>query len=326
MPSARDAASLTEGAQIMQCMEIWGGNEPVQSTVSMPGLDAWVFSRPYLQADAGGDVYYASSCATGRIVRLLLADVSGHGSAVCDIAGLLRSLMRSHVNRLSQTSFVREMNRQFTTMSADGCFATAIVNTFFAPTNQLTLCNAGHPAPLLYRAVVGEWSLIRPVGQSSKRDEGIWNLPLGIEDVGDYEQFAIELDMGDIVLCYSDSLTEAKSAAGDVLGESGLLAIARQIRGDRPDQLINQLLENIAQQHAANLIDDDVTVLMFRAKGNGEHIPLAQRLVAPFRVLRASLRSIRTRQRLPLPDFNLRNLGGAIFGPLNWIGWSRKRR
>jgi hypothetical protein len=312
--------------QIMQCMEVWGGNQPVESTVTMPGLDAWVYSRPYLQADGGGDVYYASSCATGRITRLLLADVSGHGSAVCDIAGVLRSLMRSHVNRLSQQSFVREMNRQFTALSADGCFATAIVNTFFAPTNRLTLCNAGHPAPLLFRAKAAQWSLLKPIDKSSpNQDQGIWNLPLGIEDMGDYEQFAVEMEMGDVVLCYSDSLIEAKDETGNMLGEAGLLAISQPIRGDEPSHLIGRLLKTIADRHGGNLADDDVTVLMFRASGHGERVPMRRRLIAPFKTMQGALRSLRNREPLPLPDLNLTNIGGAIFGPLNGL-WSSRRK
>jgi sigma-B regulation protein RsbU (phosphoserine phosphatase) len=312
------ATPLDHPSEVMQCMEVWGGNEPVESTVSMPGLDAWVFSRPYLQADAGGDVYYASSCATGRIVRLLLADVSGHGSAVCDIAGQLRSLMRSQVNRLSQQSFVREMNRQFTALSESGCFATAIVNTFFSPTNRLTLCNAGHPAPLLFRARTAQWSLLKPIEESSDDHDGaIWNLPLGIEDMGEYEQFAIDMEKGDIVLCYSDSLTESKSPDGEFLGESGLLAVARTLRGDDVAGLIPRLLEGIGDLHAGNLKEDDVTVLMFRAKGAGVGPSFWRKLLGPFRFVRGLIRSFRNGEAMPLPDFSLSNLGGAIFGPLN---------
>ena len=59
----------------MQCMEVWGGNQSVDSGVVMAGLDAWVYCRPYAAvgadapAAAGGDVYFVSSCATGRIAR-----------------------------------------------------------------------------------------------------------------------------------------------------------------------------------------------------------------------------------------------------------------
>ena len=76
--------------QHMQCMEVWGGNQVVDSGVVMAGLDAWVYSKPFGGAEGGGDVYYVSSCATGRITRLLVADVSGHGSSVAQTAAGLR--------------------------------------------------------------------------------------------------------------------------------------------------------------------------------------------------------------------------------------------
>lgn len=70
----------------MQCMEVWGGNQAVERSFQTPGLKIWVYSRPYGQAVGGGDVYYISSCASGRITRMLLADVSGHGELVAKIA------------------------------------------------------------------------------------------------------------------------------------------------------------------------------------------------------------------------------------------------
>jgi sigma-B regulation protein RsbU (phosphoserine phosphatase) len=116
------------------------------------GLDCWVYSKPHGKAPCGGDVYYASSCATGRIIRLLLADVAGHGYAVSRVADDLRALMRRFVNRLDQAEFVALLNDQFASSSPGDVFATAIVATFFAPSRRLCLCNAGHPRPLLYSA------------------------------------------------------------------------------------------------------------------------------------------------------------------------------
>src|SRR5271155_4874904 len=131
--------------QHMQCMEVWGGSQLTSRSVALGGLDASVFSKPYGEAQRGGDVYYASSCATGRITRLLLADVSGHGNSVANTAADLRTLMRRFVNRLDQTEFVSLLNRQFAEMSEGGTYATAVVTTFFAPSSRLTICNAGHP-------------------------------------------------------------------------------------------------------------------------------------------------------------------------------------
>ena len=83
-------------------MEVWGSSQLTSSGVELPGLDVWVYSKPFRQAQHGGDVYYVSSCASGRISRLLLADVSGHGKSVASTAADLRALMRRFVNRLAE--------------------------------------------------------------------------------------------------------------------------------------------------------------------------------------------------------------------------------
>src|SRR5712675_40879 len=147
-----EAVASKKPAQQMTCMEVWGGSQLTTRRVEMGGLDAWVYSKPFGDAQRGGDVYYASSCATGRITRLLLADVAGHGHSVATLASDLRTLMRRFVNRLDQTEFVSLLNQQFSEFSRAGIFATAIVTTFFAPSRRLMVCNAGHPRPLLYRA------------------------------------------------------------------------------------------------------------------------------------------------------------------------------
>ena len=70
----------------LQCMEIWGGIEPVERTVSTPGLDLWVFSQPFQGDEQGGDVYYVTLCGGGLITRIVVADVSGHGSSVAEFS------------------------------------------------------------------------------------------------------------------------------------------------------------------------------------------------------------------------------------------------
>lgn len=79
-------------------MEIWGGNQAMDAAIAVPGLDVWVYSRPYAGAAGGGDIYYVSQCIAGNLARVALADVSGHGSTVDELAHELRSLMRRNIN------------------------------------------------------------------------------------------------------------------------------------------------------------------------------------------------------------------------------------
>lgn len=311
----------------MQCMEVWGGNDLVNANVSISGLDLWVYSKPYEQADAGGDVYYLSSCATGRITRLLLADVSGHGTAVRSTAITLRDLMRRNVNRLDQTQFVRSLNREFAELSRVSTFATAVVMTFFGPTNYLTLCNAGHPAPLLFHAAEGRWTLIDTESRDARRNpEHVVNIPLGIDGVVDYEQFGMELFPNDLVLCYSDSLIESHGADGEMLGEAGLLRIVESIDPSDPAKFIPALLDALTKVKPDNLVADDVTALLFRANGAAaKKVSLRRNLLGARKVLANLVRGM-----LPCggpiawPDFTAANLLGLVSQKFN-LSWTSAR-
>jgi serine phosphatase RsbU (regulator of sigma subunit) len=306
----------------MQCMEVWGGNQFADSGVVMAGLDAWVYSKPYGGSGEGGDVYYVSACATGRILRLLVADVAGHGEKVGKIAVGLRSLMRKHVNQIDQKNFVRSMNRQFSEFAQDGCFATAVVSTFFAPTGRLTLCNAGHPFPLLYRAATGKWSCVENARRSSS-DKPL-NLPLGVLDLADYQTFDIPLRVGDLVLCYTDSLVESRGSDGKMLGHEGLLDIARSVQVSDPATVVPGLLAAIAAKHPGNLTADDVTVLLFRPNGLGRRPSIARQIAGVGKLAASIARSLRPGgEPVPWPDFKLPNIGGAIIPRLQRL-WSAR--
>ena len=266
----------------MQCMEVWGGNSPVDRNFVTPGLQVWLHSRPYERAEHGGDVYYVSSCASGRITRLLLADVSGHGERVATVAGGLRDLMRQNINVISQIRFVREMNRQFSEQAGQQGFATALVCTFFAPTRSLQFCNAGHPSPMLFRAQQGSWSSadeLTPV----ERTSGFADTPLGVVEGADYSRFEIKLAHGDMMLCVSDAFTESRDAEGNMLGAEGLMRVVEHLDASEPAKVLPQLLEQLKRQDENNLVQDDSTALLFRA--DGSKVSFKNNLLAPFRLL-----------------------------------------
>ena len=302
-------------AQHMQCMEVWGGSQLTSRCVEFGGLDTWVYSKPFGQAHAGGDIYYASSCATGRISRLLLADVAGHGHTVAATAADLRTLMRRFVNRLDQTEFVRLLNQQFAVLPRTGAFATAIVTTFFEPTRRLTICNAGHPRPMLFRATPQHWDFLSH--QEAGGRSAPSNIPLGLFDSAEYEQFDVELQPGDCLLSYTDALIESRDADGEMLGEEGLLRITRLLGDVPPEKLIEKLLAEIEARYPENLSEDDVSVMVIRANGRKLRFSASDKLRALGRFTTSLLRSINPRaERAPLPDANLANIGGAIIPAL----------
>jgi serine phosphatase RsbU (regulator of sigma subunit) len=214
-----------------------------------------VYSRPH-QGDAhGGDVHYVSLCGGGVITRLLVADVSGHGEAVADISRTLRGLMRKNINRKSQARLVGALNREFTAFAQEGRFATAVAATYLTAGDSLAVCNAGHPRPLWYRAAQGRWSILAAESGAAA------DLPLGVDKDSGYNQLSVTLGKDDVVLFYTDALTEARDSAGRALGEEGLLRLAASLIPSGARQVGHELLAAVDRHRGEAAADDDVTVL-----------------------------------------------------------------
>ena len=304
---------------VMACMEVWGGNQATERSFSMLGLETWIYSLPYKQAAGGGDVYYISSCATGRITRLLIADVSGHGASVAATGERLRDLMRRHVNHIEQRQFLAEMNREFGAVRHSGGFATAVAASFFSPDGRIAVTNAGHPPPLIYSGQTQQWAILDI--REDKNATGLSDFPLGMLEEMEYGEIGIDASPGDLLIFYTDALIESRNAAGDLLGPKGLLSIVTALDVTRPSELIPELLGRIATMYPENLTDDDVTVLVVSPTGTGKTVPLVNRLKAPWLFLGGCVRAILTGNRLPLPEFTWANFGGSLLD-----GWSRVGR
>lgn len=322
----------------MQCMEVWGGNRSADHGVVMPGLDAWVYSEPYapestgneerLADSGGGDVHFVSSCGTGRIARMVLADVSGHGVTVAGAAQSLRTMMRRYMNFIDQTAFVEALNRAFGAPDiASGRFATSVAMTFFAPTARLDLCNAGHPRPLRYRAKTREWSfLIAPDSRASDRNDEISNLPLGVLEPTRYEEFGVALATHDLVLAYTDAVTEARSPSGELLGEARLLEIVRSLDATTPAELLSALRAKLDDWRGGAAPDDDLTLLLLHHNGVGTQAPILRRLWASVRFLGTVARNlvpVGSPPPIPWPEFRRENILGAL-APKAARTWSVK--
>lgn len=299
-------------------MEVWGGNEPADRGVSMAGLDAVVYSVPVGAGASGGDVHYLSSCATGRITRILVADVSGHGDTVASTAKSLRDLMRRFINFVDQSRLVEGLNRAFSDPVHGGLFATAIVATYWAPTGTLVLCNAGHPRPLIYRARTGRWSLMKSGQTGAGEDGAIRDIPLGIDADGAYSQFEVRLDRGDFVVLYTDAIIEARSPSGQLLGESGLMKIIESLGLGTVSELTTSLLDAVAQFRGGAAPEDDTTVLVLTPNDAVPRAGLWQGIVASGRIVRAAVSTVVSgRAGLPLPQMRADVIGGAVVGRLN---------
>ncbi len=174
--------------------------------------------------------------------------------------------MRRSINRPDQTRIARGLNRAFTRLSTQGCFATAAILTYFSPTDQLLCCLAGHPRPLWYRAESRRWGLLEP---SESGDYAFQGFPLGIIHPTEYRQFAVTLGRGDLIVVYTDALIEAHAPGEDFLGEAGLLAVAETTYSGAPARFGRDLIA-AANRTAGDTVAtraDDLTLLVLHHNG-----------------------------------------------------------
>jgi len=246
---------------ILACTEVWGGNRKVVRRVSLPGLRGWVASTPVDEDEGGGDLHYLSVCDYDLLSRMVLADVSGHGREVSRVAQTLHKLMRENVNAWDQTDFMRELNRAFG-QGGSGKYATAIALSYHRIKGRLAFTNAGHLPPLWYHAAQKKWSWLEeePNPQAKK----ISGLPVGLIPGTEYLQTVIKLAPLDVLVLYTDGITETENAAGQDLGREQFLEWARRAPVDSPEAIGEFFLNRLEDFRGDSHTDDETLLVLQR--------------------------------------------------------------
>jgi len=229
--------------------------------VELPGLSAWISCRPLTPATEGGDLHYMTLCSKGAISRVVLADVAGHGEVVSSVAERLRDGLRKHVNTWDQSILVRELNNSFLAGANGVQYATAFVLGHYVQSGEMLFTNAGHLPPLWYRAAERRWLLI---SHSTPYAKEVADLPLGLIAGTPYTQTAIQLSPGDLLVLYTDGISESRDAAGRELGLDQLASLASTVPVELPEKAGKALLSCVEMFRGPMPAADDETIVVLR--------------------------------------------------------------
>ena len=246
----------------LACAETWAGNKETAGLVELPGLTAWVYSAPVGPDHIGGDVHYVSVCPSCIVSRIALADVSGHGETVAMLGEKLRELMQRYLRDLEQIALMRDLNQALREDFGDGHYATMVAVGWHGRRGLMVMTNAGHPPPLWYRASHDEWSWLE-TSRASERGR-VSGVPLGLLPDVTYDRVVVRPQSGDVVLLYSDGVSEATSPAGTELGRDGLIELVRAIESRSPDALGTQLAGALGAFRGDREPQDDQTIIVMR--------------------------------------------------------------
>ena len=201
------------------------------------------------RARLGGDFLDVFRLSDDR-AAFLVGDLSGHGLEAASGSAMIRSLFRGFLRDGSGLiDAVQRLNRVLVQELQDNQFATALAGTYETP-GRVTLVNAGNPPAIVCERIA--WT-IEATG-----------LPLGVYPDSSYESAEALLGDGDVLVCYTDGLSEARVGA-NLLGEDRVLEAVREARG-APARAIAELLQDRAVRHSRGTLMDDLAILVLKRK------------------------------------------------------------
>ena len=281
--------------QHMQCMEVCGGSQLTTRGIVFGGLDAWVYSKPHGQAQRGGDVYYASSCAAGRISRGLLAEClrawnlgSGHcrrsplvtiggdfgvvlphndellSLLVCDVSGhgigsalIANRIYSETIHELEHNIAPERLLRHLHDFVHDRIGS----DGFYFSMAAMRFFQRGHR---LTFAAAGHPPAIL-ISSRGLRLLDSQNGILGcLAETAPSEEALDEIDLisGDRLVLYTDGLIEIFNNSDEMLGVEGLKEFVRQSVGKTLPEMRQAILDGVATWRNGPLADDVSLVIV----------------------------------------------------------------
>lgn len=234
------------------------------------GVDVASFHRA--AHHASGDYQDAGPLPDGGF-GVIIADVSGHGAAAAVLMAILRTVVHGEVHRIriaSPAALLDLADQHFCTidLSSRGAFITAFSGALDTKTGRFVHSCAGHPSPLLLRATDGA---VLPIA-------GARSLPLGILDHHPPRtEETTMLGAGDLILLYSDGITEARSRNGEFFGVERLQAVLGDLpRPTNPEAAIHAVTRAVVEFTGAETPADDQALLAVQWQRSDAGSPTAR--------------------------------------------------
>ena len=201
-----------------------------------------------------GDYYdyfpLESSC-----VALAIGDVAGKGISAALLMASIQSALRAQLTRaagpISAAAIVTLLNRQIYSSTAPEKYASFYFGVYDGSSGLLTYANAGHPPPLLLRD-----------GEPRKLE--VTGTVIGAFAGACYEERQIEFRDGDLLVAYTDGVTEPENAYGEMYGEERLLDLLLKYKNAEHDEIVSRAMEAVVQWTGSPELQDDMTMLIAR--------------------------------------------------------------
>jgi sigma-B regulation protein RsbU (phosphoserine phosphatase) len=224
---------------------------------ALPQYPGWELAACWHTArQVGGDFYDVIELPGDRL-GLFIADIADKGVPAALFMALTRTLLRAAaLQSYSPAEVLRRVNELLYPDTSQGIFVTAVYAVLSRSTGILIYANAGHNPPLWWQAQSGEIQLLKPGG-----------IALGAQEDATYEQRIIRMASGDILLFYTDGVTEAFSPQNEPFGEARLESLLRQVHQNSAQEIVQAVEQAVLEFSQRPQLSDDLTLLVLKRSG-----------------------------------------------------------
>jgi len=203
--------------------------------------------------EVGGD-YYDFFAADGK-VGLLVADVSGHGVGSALMMAITRGVLRSEIARArSPAEALASTNAaMYEDLSQAELFITAFYASYDKKTRTLAYANGGHNLPFVWRVREGQRTLLNAEG-----------MLIGVLKDVSYEERTFQLQPGDVLVFYTDGVTEAMNEQGEPFGEERLYRLVQEKGHLSAPALLDEICRRVRQFSGGVAQHDDITIVIMK--------------------------------------------------------------
>jgi len=198
-----------------------------------------------------GDFYDYQPLADGR-TALAIGDVAGKGISAALLMATLQSTLRTHLRggeMHSPSSLVSKLNVHLHAHTSPEKYATFCFAVYDDRAGRLIYTNAGHLPPLLIRR--GE---VKPLDVNG--------MVVGAFPFARYDESTLELEQGDLLVCYTDGVTEPENEYSEMFGEGRLIDVLKRHACREPEYIAGAVVESVERFTGSPELQDDLTLLL----------------------------------------------------------------
>ncbi len=191
----------------------------------------------------------------GERTAVLIADVSGKGMPAALFMALSQTVVRVlATSHASPVSLIPAANTIITSRSHSGMFVTLFYGVLDPETRSLAFINAGHNPPFILRA-----------GSLKTEELFASGAALGIMAASRFREYRVPLSPNDLIVLYTDGITEAVNPAGEEFGTGRLVDAVKEHASATPQEIVDAVVSRVMTFAGSEPQADDITILVIRA-------------------------------------------------------------